>query len=113
MHFVDRGQLNLREVVQEDQIWGYWDKGACNHLYWCATSTMEGFGEFIGAKWNSCMQHVAKKHDNHKLGHFVQTVAPAGSPPEAQRGPLMSKLTSPPATQQVSPPISLPSAAQL
>lgn len=65
MHFVDRGQLNLREVVQEDQIWGYWDKGACNHLYWCATSTAAGFGELIGAKWNSFMQHVANKHDNH------------------------------------------------
>lgn len=42
-----------------------WVKGARNHLYWCATSTAAGFGELIGAKWNSFMQRVANKHDNH------------------------------------------------
>ena len=32
-----------------------WVKGARNHLYWCATSTKQGFIEMIVAKWKSFM----------------------------------------------------------
>ena len=42
-----------------------WVKGARNHLYWCATSTKQGFGEMIVAKWKSFMEHVANRHENH------------------------------------------------
>ena len=42
-----------------------WVKGARNHLYWCATSTRQGFEELIAAKWKSFMWHVANKHENH------------------------------------------------
>lgn len=42
-----------------------WVKGARNHLYWCVTSSRQGFGELVTAKWKSFMQHVADKHDNH------------------------------------------------
>ena len=42
-----------------------WVKGARNHLYWCATSTRQGFEELIAAKWKSFMLHVANKHENH------------------------------------------------
>ena len=42
-----------------------WVKGGCNHLYWCGTSSRQGFGEIVTAKWKSFMQHVANKHDNH------------------------------------------------
>lgn len=42
-----------------------WVKGVRNHLYWCATSTKEGFQEMITAKWKSFMEHVANKHENH------------------------------------------------
>ena len=41
-----------------------WVKGACNHLYWCAMSTKQGFEELIAAKWKSFMLHVTNKHDN-------------------------------------------------
>ena len=47
-----------------------WVKGARNHLYWCATSTKQGFGEMIVAKWKSFMEHVANKHDNHPNNLF-------------------------------------------
>ena len=36
-----------------------WVKGVRNHLYWCVTSTKEGFQEMITAKWKSFMEHVA------------------------------------------------------
>jgi len=32
-----------------------WVKGACNHFYWCATSTKTGFEELVAAKWRSFM----------------------------------------------------------
>ena len=41
------------------------EKIARNHLYWCVTSSRQGFGELVTAKWKSFMQHVADKHDNH------------------------------------------------
>ena len=43
-----------------------WMKGIKRHIYWCATSTLPGFGSLIKAKWNSFMRHVADKHTNHQ-----------------------------------------------
>ena len=42
-----------------------WIKGVRNHLYWCATSTKQGFEDLIVAKWKSFMRHVANKHSDH------------------------------------------------
>lgn len=42
-----------------------WIKGVRNHLYWCATSTKEGFKEMILAKWKSFLYHVANRHKGH------------------------------------------------
>lgn len=44
---------------------GLWIKGVRNHLYWCATSTNEGFQQLIVAKWQSFMRHVSNKHSKH------------------------------------------------
>ena len=41
-----------------------WSKAIKNHLYWCATSTKQGLGALIVAKWTSIVRHV-NKHDNH------------------------------------------------
>ena len=41
------------------------EKGCEIILYWCATSTKQGFGALIVAKWNSFMRHVANKHEDH------------------------------------------------
>ena len=49
---------------------GDWVKGVRNHLYWCVTSTKQGFQELIAAKWQSFMQHVANKHDGHPTPIF-------------------------------------------
>ena len=42
-----------------------WVKAVRNHLYWCATSTKEGFGEMIHAKWMSFLRHVRNVHHTH------------------------------------------------
>ena len=47
-----------------------WIKGVRNHLYWCATSTKQGFEEMIAAKWKSFMEHVSNKHDNFSSSLF-------------------------------------------
>lgn len=55
-----------------------WKKSIKKHLYWCALSTKQGFGELIVAKWVSLIRHISGKHDNHpnhlfqKCGHGVQ-----------------------------------------
>lgn len=42
-----------------------WHKSIKKHLYWCATSTKQGFGELILAKWKSHLRHISGKHSNH------------------------------------------------
>ena len=51
---------------------GNWVKGVRNHLYWCVTSTKQGFQELIAAKWQSFMQHVSNKHDGHPNPMFTK-----------------------------------------
>ncbi|XP_067029941.1 uncharacterized protein [Acropora muricata] len=51
---------------------GDWIKGVRNHLYWCVTSTKQGFQELIAAKWQSFMQHVSNKHDGHPNPMFTK-----------------------------------------
>ena len=63
-HFNDlwhvcKGQEKGFEVLK------LWLKGIRKHLYWCALSTKQGFGELIVAKWISLMRHIANKHDEH------------------------------------------------
>lgn len=42
-----------------------WIKAVRRHMYWCATSTKEGFGAMILAKWNSLLWHISNKHTDH------------------------------------------------
>ena len=49
-----------------------WVKAVRNHLYWCATSTKEGFGEMIHAKWMSFLRHVRNVHDKHPSEVFTK-----------------------------------------
>ena len=41
-----------------------WIKPCINHLYWSATSTTDGNGEVIWAKFESFMHHIANIHTN-------------------------------------------------
>ncbi len=47
-----------------------WITAIRNHIYWCATSTQEGFGELIVAKWKSFMNHIQDTHENHEDNSF-------------------------------------------
>ena len=49
-----------------------WMKGIRNHLYWCALSTKQGFGDMIVAKWKSMMRHISNKHTDHPNPLFKQ-----------------------------------------
>ena len=53
------GKENGCEIILQ------WIKGVRNHIYWCATSTKEGFEEMILAKWKSFVYHVANRHTGH------------------------------------------------
>jgi len=48
-----------------------WMKGVQNHLYWCTTSTKQGFEAMILAKWKSLMQHIANRHKDHPDSLFA------------------------------------------
>lgn len=45
-----------------NEIISAWMKGIKNHLYWCAMSTTQGFGDLIVAKWKSILDHISNKH---------------------------------------------------
>lgn len=47
------------------EVISQWIVGVRNHLYWCVTSTKEGFGKMILAKWKSFLYHVANRHKGH------------------------------------------------
>lgn len=47
------------------EVLSSWMKGIRNHLYWCATSTKQGFHDMILAKWRSFLRHIANKHKDH------------------------------------------------
>ena len=54
------------ELVKE------WIKGVRNHLYWCTTSSTQGFQEMIIAKWRSFMRHVCNKRKDHVHSLFKE-----------------------------------------
>jgi hypothetical protein len=41
-----------------------WVKPCVNHLYWSATSTTDGNGQVIWAKFESFLQHIIGVHKN-------------------------------------------------
>lgn len=49
-----------------------WVKAVRNHLYWCATSTKEGFGELIHANWMFFLRYVPNVHDIHRTEAFTK-----------------------------------------
>ncbi len=43
-----------------------WMKAIRRHLYWCALSTKQGYGDLIVAKWKSIIRHIANRHEDHQ-----------------------------------------------
>eukprot|EP00057_Strongylocentrotus_purpuratus_P012939 XP_011667413.1 PREDICTED: uncharacterized protein LOC105439756 [Strongylocentrotus purpuratus] len=44
---------------------GRWSRSIINRVYWCASSTPDGDGAVIVAKYKSILNHVRNLHDNH------------------------------------------------
>ena len=44
---------------------GEWIRSIINHLYWCASSTPDGNGDIIVAKWISVVNHIRNRHTRH------------------------------------------------
>ena len=44
-----------------------WIKAINRRMYWCATSTKEGFGDMIVAEWKSLIGHISNKQTDQKL----------------------------------------------
>ena len=49
-----------------------WMRDVRNHLHWCVTSTLQGFGDLLLAKWKSFMCHVNSKHKDHPDALFTE-----------------------------------------
>ncbi len=47
------------------EIIGEWIPAVKNHIYWCSTSTTDGFEAMILAKWKSLLHHVSNDHTGH------------------------------------------------
>ena len=46
------------------EIVGEWQKSLLNHLYWSVSSTQDGDGDMIKAKWMSIDNHIHNVHVN-------------------------------------------------
>jgi hypothetical protein len=49
-----------------------WIKPCANHLHWSATSTYDGNGLVIWAKFKSFLRHMVNKHSDHSDPLFNQ-----------------------------------------
>lgn len=49
-----------------------WIQAVKNHVYWCSTSTKEGFQSMILAKWKSLIRHISDCHSDHPDGLFTE-----------------------------------------
>lgn len=56
----------LSMIVKEkgNEHFQAWVKPCERHLYWSATSTSDGNGKVIWAKFKSCVSHIVNKHRN-------------------------------------------------
>lgn len=61
---IAKGMLKLGKEKGCERI-HKWIKGVRRHLYWCATTTKQGLGPLIVAKWKAIVRHVADLHDKH------------------------------------------------
>lgn len=47
------------------EIIAAWIPAIKNHIYWCSTSTKQGFQAMILAKWKSLLHHISNNHSGH------------------------------------------------
>lgn len=47
------------------EVIGMWKKPIKKHLYWCVTTTQQGFSALVLAKWQSVIRHISNVHTEH------------------------------------------------
>ncbi|XP_035662758.1 uncharacterized protein LOC118406641 isoform X1 [Branchiostoma floridae] len=60
-----RKKLSALGRQKECELVIAWIQSIINHLYWCATTTREGEGELLAAKWASLDNHLHNVHRGH------------------------------------------------
>lgn len=48
-----------------------WKRSILNHLYWCASSTPDGDGAVMSAKWQSLLYHLTDVHQGFDTPEFT------------------------------------------
>jgi hypothetical protein len=61
---ISKKVLNASKEKGNEKL-SVWVKAIRSHLYWCALSSKQGFGEMILAKWKSVIRHISNNHTNH------------------------------------------------
>ncbi len=59
-----------------------WIKPCANHLYWCATTTLNGDGQVIWVKFESFFSHIIDKHQdltNGSTGVLIKKTSQTGN----------------------------------
>ncbi|XP_054773944.2 uncharacterized protein LOC129282034 [Lytechinus pictus] len=51
--------------LKDCEVVGRWKRSINNHVYWCASSTPDGDGEVMVAKFKSILNHMRNIHENH------------------------------------------------
>ena len=57
--------MDILGKTRDCEVVALWNGTLVNHLHWCATSTQDGNGDMMVAKWLSCANHVMNEHTNH------------------------------------------------
>ena len=60
-----------------------WIRSITNHMYWCASSTQDGNGKVMVAKWVSLMNHIMDIHE-HSDENFAKCLHPPASAEDPQ-----------------------------
>ena len=60
-----RSKLLALAKQTASEIIGGWAQSLVLHLYWSASSTPEGQGDLLLAKWLSVLNHIQNIHDGH------------------------------------------------
>jgi hypothetical protein len=61
---ISKKVLNASKEKGNEKL-SVWMKAIRSHLYWCALSSKQGFGEMILVKWKSVIRHISNNHTNH------------------------------------------------
>lgn len=60
-----RKKVRALAKTKDCELVGKWEQSMINHMYWCVSSTTNGDGDMMVAKWLSLENHIHNKHTGH------------------------------------------------